>query len=629
MADIDYLDNIKDISKLLNKFWNNNSKFVRLLELYHDAIYNLVHTVLTPQKTTESKNQIRDILAKYVVGYTNPKTRIVYSGALELIKSKKAELKRKMSQYAKNEVNFDTLKIIVELHKKLEKLYDDFMALASYRSFKHFCQYLEKYTFGIDLWKDNERAFNGYWYYANRMVLDGTVNFLEKQLPTGTGKSLSDAFMHSYIFGIDINNDIFKVCGNDKFTDDCFNNVIKIMTTPLYAKVFPYFKQFDCKENLMFSFCSVKELKFAITGSTVSTNLRICTKLSKTNGVRAKFLFIDDITQQDDNQGVMENDIAKFMREWFRRNYNLQNFYIVASGTAYSQFDVLSWLKRKNNFESSTEDKMYEFTSYAKSNFINKDGLAVFIIVPALDKNDKSVFPKIRSTEALLNLRKDDFATFMAMEQQNPLPPESSPFYFTKLRQYTTLPLIGELGRMENCIAALDTKRRGKDYVSMPIFFEAKDPDRKDGTVFYLVDWFYDNRPMKECIPFIVSKIIQHNITRLYAERNTEELIAPLITDKLTEQGYTSCIVDDVFSTEQKDRRIMIAESDIKTKMIFPQFGMYANSSNIGQALLNVYGYDYSKKVAHEDAPDSLALFVKKFIKGKNKRGGTAKLIYI
>ena len=44
------------------------------------------------------------------------------------------------------------------------------------------------------------------------------------------------------------------------------------------------------------------------------------------------------------------------------------------------------------------------------------------------------------------------------------------------------LPIVGECGRMENCIAALDTKRRGKDFLSMPICFEAHDPDRKGET---------------------------------------------------------------------------------------------------------------------------------------------------
>jgi hypothetical protein len=58
----------------------------------------------------------------------------------------------------------------------------------------------------------------------------------------------------------------------------------------------------------------------------------------------------------------------------------------------------------------------------------------------------------------------------------------------------------------------------------------------------------------------------------------------------------------------------MSAEGDIKSRMIFPQYGMYAQSNPIGKAMLNVYGYTYTGKVEHDDAIDSLALFAKRFI---------------
>ena len=128
---------------------------------------------------------------------------------------------------------------------------------------------------------------------------------------------------------------------------------------------------------------------------------------------------------------------------------------------------------------------------------------------------------------------------------------------------------------------------------------------------------------MKECIPLIVSKVIQHKITRLYVERNTEECIETLLQDKLREQGYTACVIEEVYSTEPKDRRIMSAEGDIKARIIFPKYGMYAQSSDIGKALMNVYGYTYTGTVAHDDAPDSLALFSKRFIMNNYTRYAT------
>ena len=606
MADMDYNTLIKECSKQISilmkgKEWDNDEKVTRLFEIYYTAIHSQIHSILAPQNTTKSEKQIRDILAQHVIGYT--KGKVAYLGAINPIRAKLVQISK--SKKTSNEF----------ISRYLE-LYDDFMALASFRSFKHYCLYMQS-VFGFTLWEDTQNCFDGYWYYANKMILDGEIKFLEKQLPTGFGKSLSDCFMQSWIYGIDIDNDILKVCGNDKFTDDCFQNVIKLMTAPKYAKVFPYYEKFDCEIDKMFQFCSRKDLKFAITGSKKSTNLRIVTKLSDVNGVRAKFLFLDDITQRKDMANIVQHnkDIHSFAHEWFERNYNRNLFYIVASGTTYSQFDLLSFLKRVMGGEKAQKSNINKYTHIGVSDYIVPNGKSVFVCVPLLDYDtDESTYPKKISTMSARKKREENATEFWAMDMQRPLPPDSSPFYFTKLRQYSSLPAIGELGRMDTCMCALDTKRRGRDFLSMPIFFEADDPDREGNTVFFLVDWLYEDRPMKDCIPLIVSKVIQHKITRLFAERNTEECIAQILTDKLEEKGYTSCVIEEVYSTEPKDRRIMMAEGDIKSRMIFPQYGMFSPSSDIGKALMNVYGYTYNGTVKHDDAPDSLALFAKRFL---------------
>lgn len=596
-------------SLIKTKEWTNDEKIIKLFSLYYQAIFFQIHIVLSPLKTSASEKQLRDILAKNVIGCT--KSKKTHIGAIQPLRTKIVQLNK-------------SKKINREFLERYVELLDNFMALASFRSYKHYCLYMQS-VFGFTLWEDTQNVFEGYWYYANKMVLDGEYQFMEKQLPTGYGKSISDCFMQSWIFGIDIENDILKVCGNDKFTDDCFQNVIKLMTSEKYCKIFPYYRQFECKSSLMFSFCREKELKFSITGST-KTNLRIISKGCNSNGVRAKFLFVDDITQRADmsNLTAHNKDKHAFLHEWFERNYNRNLFFVVASGTTYSQFDLLSYLKHIMGGEDAVQSPINKYTSLGISNHIKPNGKSVFICVPLLDyDNDESTYPKKISTESARKKREETPEEFWAMDMQRPLPPDDSPFYFTKLREYETLPQIGENGRIDACYASLDTKRRGKDFLSMPIFFEANDAERKDSSVFYLVDWLYDNRPMKECIPLIISKIIQHKITRLYVERNTEECIETLLSDKLKEQGYTSCVIDEVFSTEPKDRRIMSAEGDIKSKMIFPKYGMYSQSNDIGKALMNVYGYTYNAKVAHDDAPDSLALFAKKFIVNSSKKYAT------
>lgn len=632
---LDYGIYIKSIYKALEERtktaeWKDDEWLIGTFSDYRDCIRAQIHDVLVPLGTPDSEKEIRDILSKYVIGYVDKKKKIVYQGALDWISSKLAQIQKDNKKIKR--VSPDQMQAVkrkLEIEKRYEELKDDFMALASFRSMKHYFLYMQQ-AFGITVWEDTQNCFDGYWYYAGRMVLDGEVKFIEKQCPTGYGKSLSDAFMQSFIFGIDIDNDVLKVCGNDKFTDDCFQNVIKLMLSPKYAKVFPYYAQFDCDMNLMFQFCARKDLKFAITGSAKSTNFRIVTKKSDTNGVRAKYLFLDDITQRRDMSNITQhnNDIHGFTHEWFERNYNRNFFYVIASGTTYSQFDLLSHLKRVMGGEKAIKTSVNKYTYIGKSDYIVPEGISVFVCVPLLDYDtDLSTYPKKISTQSARKKREENPTEFWAMDMQRPMPPDSSPFYFTKLRQYTTLPAINECGRMETCVGALDTKRRGKDFLSMPIFFEANDPERPNESVFYLKDWLYEDRPMKECIPLVVAKIIQHKITRLYVERNTEECIETLLQDKLKEQGYTACVIEEVYSTEPKDRRIMTAEGDIKSKMIFPEYNMYAPSSDVGKALLNVYGYRYDGKVAHDDAPDSLALFAKRFIMGARRRNGSVEVL--
>lgn len=608
-----YMPVITECSKIIEKLfnsneWKNDDRVIELFDVYKTAIYSQIHKVLAPQKTEKSEKEIRDIIAKYVIGYCERgrgrKKPINYLGALDPIKAKTVQINR-------------SKKINEEYAKRYADLYDDFLALAAFRSYKFFCIYMQP-CFDFTLWEDTTNCFEGYWLYANKMVLDGSVKFLEKQLPTGYGKSISDAFMQAWIFGIDIDNDVLKVCGNDKFTEDSFLNVAeKLMLHHNYAKAFPYYAQFKGKKDLMFSFCSRKDLKFAITGSKKSTNLRIVTKLSDTNGVRAKFLFLDDITQRSDMSKleVHKDDIHRFTHEWFERNYNRNNFYVIASGTTYSQFDILSHLKREMGGEKTIDAPINKYTKIGKSDYIVPNGISVFVCVPLLDYDtDQSTYPKKTSTESARKKREKSPTEFWAMDQQRPLPPDSSPFYFTKLRQYTTLPAIGECNRLETCVAALDTKRRGKDFLSMPIFFEADDPERNGESAFFLTDWLYSDKTMKDCLPLIAAKIIQKKIVRLYVERNTDECIETLILNELERRGYYSCVIEEVYSTEPKDRRIMSAEGDIKSKIIFPQYGMYYPSTDVGKALMNVYGYTYTGTVAHDDAPDSLALFAKRFI---------------
>lgn len=582
--------------------WNDDKSVVELFNIMASALFGEIHGTLSEFKSKENETQIRTLIRRYVIGC---KDRLgTWLGAIPLIESKISALT------SKRQKDHETIKQYMDLH-------DDFMALASFRSFKHFCLYMEK---GYDkkVWQPTQNIFDGWYFYANQMVLDGSVKFIEKQLPTGYGKSHSDNFLISWIFGLDINNDVIKVFGNKYNCERAFNSIVDIMCDHKFGKVFPYFQQFNGVKDAIFEICKQKDGQFKITGSSKPVNFLTVGKESKISGVRAKFVFLDDITQAEDASSIRmhDKDIDTYRNVWFKRRYSSRDFYIVASGTTYSIYDILSYLKSKFGGEKAVISKVNKYTKVGTSNEIVNNGVSVFVCVPKLDyETDESTYPEEYPTFQARKDREEDYERFMAMEQQTPCKPKDNPFYMTQLREYENLPRIGEMGRTDSCWAYLDGKRKGADFCAMPIFTPICDDH-------YLIDGFYDNRPMKELYGGIVAKIRQHHITRLIIENNINEGLKTLLDKLLMEQGLTFCKVEEVYNTAKKDVRIANAEAEIRTRLIFPKFGIFARSSPLGMAMDEVYGYTYVKKVEHDDFIDAIAGYVESFVSGKTRKFG-------
>ena len=620
---VDYLPTIKECAKQIGvairgKMWSDDERLIQLFRLYHYAIYEQIHNVLVPKKTDIAEKEIRDILAKYVIGYT--KGKISYLGVLNPLKSKMAQITK-------------ARKVNHEYASEYLDLYDDFLALASFRSFEHFALYIEKHLTKNDELKLDKNAsggdnkiiehtlplFKGWYYYATKMVLDGQVKFIAKQMPTSYGKSYGDVLLISFIYGYDVNNDVIKVFGNPYNCERCFESIVDIMLRKEYSKVFPYYAQFNGDKRQMFEKCSTKDGSFKISGSTRPVSFLCVGKDSKISGVRGKFIFLDDITQAEDANIINRHtaDIGKYKTVWKKRTYGKNNTYIIAGGTAYSIYDLLSYLKRKFGYEFAVKSKTHRYTSVARSNEIVANGISAFIIVPKLDyETDESTYPEEFDTFSARKDREEDYETFMAMEQQVPVPPKNTPFYYTNLNEYSNIPEKGSANRSKDCVATLDGKRKGDDFCAMPIC-------SKINGKYHLIDAFYDQRAMEDCYSGIVSKIIQHHITRLYVESNINEGLPLILKQKLAEQGYFDCQIDEIFNWEKKEDRIAGCEATIKSQLIFPQFGMYAPSSQVGMALQELYTYSYSVKVPHDDFTDALSTFCRCFVQENRNMSAT------
>lgn len=587
----------------------NNADFsIPILTDLATAYRNEIHEYLTPSNIPDKEEQIRSYI------------RDIMNVVLPLVRKQKEQLEE---QYRTKIPKVRTIEYD-KLGKALTAFYqleDDYTALAAFRHFETFVLYIDKHVYSGNIFTPALHLFKGFYYFANSMTLKKDVRFIEKQCFAGAGKSATDSIFMAWLFGVDINNDVLKIFGSKDNIVNTMDMVTHIMLSPQYAKVFPYYAKFDCDANSMFDICKGTSGDLKISGSKVSLNLRVRSKFDRCDGVRAKFLFLDDITLADsaENLEAHDKDIYLYTSRWFMRQYDSNNFFIIASGTTYHREDILSYLKRIYGVDDAKPTK-FRFTSISKSNEIVPNGISVFCVIYGLDENDKSTFEEKFSTEKFLLQREKNERVFMAMVQQEPQPPEGSPFDYDNLPyQYGKegIPHLPDRSQ-EVCTASFDPARLGKDYHSMPVIVNI------NGELF-LKDCIYVRCPPDKVPEKVVDMIERHQIVHLDIENNTDTNYDVLIKTLLAERGITTCAVTSFFSYVKKGDKISANETGIK-RIHFPKREVYTPKSQMGQFMHDLLGYNYEIKVKHDDAPDSLANYSMHFIKNK-QRGAKVKTL--
>lgn len=504
--------------------------------------------------------------------------------------------------------------------KKWEALEYDFQCLVAFRSLEHFALLWEReladddkiFKWSIDPNHDGGKTGvnKPFLFYFNQMVLQKKIKFISKQYPTGYGKSLTDGIAIAWLLGMNPDNDVMKVLGNPVLITTTMNTIVGIMTKPFFGQVFPKFaKWFEDGERPMnmFSLCRIREGELTLADSIKTLNLKVISKDTPIDGIRVRFLFLDDVCRSKDagNNVQHEKDIANYWNSWWKRNYNTNDFYVVAGGTAYSIYDIISTLIRHYSGGKMKPSGRNKYT------YTNLDETAVFIKIPKLDpKTDESTFPKRFPTEEARQIRARDYRMFMAMEQQQPLPPETTPFYWDNLITYDFIP---DENRSPFCWASIDPVRVGGDNLAMPIF-------RKIGDLYYLVDCIYDQAEMERLYTLIVDKIAQHNITQLVIERNTDTSLKKVIDVMLRDRGIGYCNIIEIYTYERKDVRITNMQNTIKTQIAFPAEKLYARASMMGRFMYDIVSFSWKlSDNLHDDSIDAVTMFCETLLTGRNR----------
>lgn len=446
----------------------------------------------------------------------------------------------------------------------------------------------------------------------NQIAFDKDLEMVTASFPPSYGKSFCLNYYSAWRLGMNPNGSSIRLSYSLDLVAGFSRAVKDIISSPEFAEVFEHFKKFGGK-----CFDKEKETDWKILGSENLKSYIARTRDGSTTGERASLdIMLDDMLKgeteaTDDN--LHQRIYNKWLTEWSNRDDGMNegsiNTKFIVVGTMWSPEDILN--KIAEDYEKTSRIIPHKKWKWV---WQTEDGKALFIRVPALDENDESTCPNVKTTEKYRQLRNNlDPYYFACVYQQSPIPPSGLEFASDMLRKFESTPK-GENGE-DLCdkyvFAVLDPARKGKDFVSMPIC------KRYDNN-YYLVDVLYQRKPMTDLYDEICNKIISHGITTFVIENNTDTSLKVLLDKMLYEKGYDNCEIREKYNVENKEKRIKDARGLLKKNILFLDDYLYTKNSEYGQFMKYLTSYSFDYKNSHDDAPDSLALFTNEIILEKS-----------
>ncbi len=403
-----------------------------------------------------------------------------------------------------------------------------------------------------------------------------------------------------------MNNSILRWSYSQELVLGFSRTIQGLIKNPRYSNVFTQYKIYGDKP-----FEKEKESDWILKGSNTQKSHIARTREGSSTGERAnKALIFDDMTkgaEEATNSEIHNLIYTKWNTEWYNRRTDPSVTYIFV-GTMWSPEDILN--RTMSDIEATHEMKPSKIKGFEKYVMEAIDGYAVFIKVPLLDENDESTCSQVMTTEEARKMRDtSDLFSFSCVYQQDPIAPTGLEFADENLEHFDRLPRLenGEEKCEPYALGALDTVRKGKDNIAMPIF-------KTDGEKYYFVDCIFNKKAMTELYKDIVDKIIQHNIIKFVVENNTDTSLKTLLDKMLEEKGYYNCTIIEKYNTAKKEKRINDTKGLILRKIVFKEKKDYKPNTDYGRFMKNftTYSFDYPNK--NDDAPDSMALFTTEII---------------
>ena len=411
-----------------------------------------------------------------------------------------------------------------------------------------------------------------------------------------------------------------------------FSNQIKAMIEDVkISLIYPEFKKYFTAngKTTILEKSTAEEWKIAGLDPRIRASYFARGRDTAINSIRVFVaLIIDDLSDgfdQMNNDEAHQDMTTKFYIDMESRKEG-EEIPSFICGTMFNEYDI------QNTMISKAENELgLQRSSQFRNVKHTPDYSVVVVAVDCFDDANQSYAPKLISTPKLI-------------DKQNSLKPYEFDLVYRQIRtsreprifDYNNLKVYRELPSTlrPNRIAVLDpTRKNGGDFFSLPVF--AFDSETNDA---FFLDCIYEqkslgkmNDPRNSFLGRVVKFLIDNNVKEFYIENNTSNTLGTLFEEKFKEKGYI-CKIFEFFTARDRGyrnklERILNEEATITANIHFPALGLYPPLHRMSQFMTDFTRFDSkleaSNKKQHDDAPDSMAIFSKHCLFGRNNRFST------
>lgn len=226
---------------------------------------------------------------------------------------------------------------------------------------------------------------------------------------------------------------------------------------------------------------------------------------------------------------------------------------------------------------------------------------AKFIVIPALDENDKSNFDyaygvgfNTKFYHEQRNIMED--ASWRALYMNEPIEREGLLFSEQELRRYFELPD----GEPDAILSVCDTKDRGVDYCVMPIVYQY-------GRDYYVDTIVCDNNNPDVVETRLVMALLENKVQLSRFESNSAGgKVAQRVQEEIKAKGGHTKITTK-YTTSNKETKIIVNSTFVKEHCLFKDDSVIKYDKEYRKAMNFLCSYTMGGKNKHDDVPDAFA----------------------